>query len=246
VDLRRIPRSIERQPEYRTKQVRYALLVFGAEARTRVWLAIDGDTLYVDRNGNGDLTDTGERIAAEKNDAAEKDTYSFRVGEIRAGNRLHKDLYISVSPLSQLKDRGAAVEDILKKHPDASAYYVSCDVDMPPWRGGGIDGRVHQLAFYLDAEGVLQFADRPEQAPIIHFGGPWHIALFGRYRLTRGRSGDLVLGVGSPGFGPGTTTWINYEGVIPTTKYPVAEITFPAARAGEPPLRQSFELKQRC
>ena len=30
------------------------------EAQTRVWIVQDGDTLYVDRNGNGDLTEPGE------------------------------------------------------------------------------------------------------------------------------------------------------------------------------------------
>ncbi len=30
------------------------------------WLVRDGDTLYVDRNGNGDLTEPGEKVAAEK------------------------------------------------------------------------------------------------------------------------------------------------------------------------------------
>jgi hypothetical protein len=37
------------------------LLVFGTDARDRVWLVHDGDTLFVDRNGNGDLTDDGEK-----------------------------------------------------------------------------------------------------------------------------------------------------------------------------------------
>src|SRR5262249_48917300 len=42
---------------------RYLLLVFGSEARTRVWLVEDGNTLYVDRNANGDLTEAGEAVA---------------------------------------------------------------------------------------------------------------------------------------------------------------------------------------
>jgi hypothetical protein len=36
--------------------------VFGAEAKTRAWLILDGDTLYVDRNANGDLTEANERV----------------------------------------------------------------------------------------------------------------------------------------------------------------------------------------
>ena len=41
----------------------YCLLAFGPEAKVRVWLVVDGDVLYVDRNGNGDLTEPGKRIS---------------------------------------------------------------------------------------------------------------------------------------------------------------------------------------
>src|SRR5437899_8648252 len=63
-DLAKIDRAIAKEPTYQTKDPRYCLLVFGPEAGHRVWLVLDGDTLYVDKNGNGDLTDEGERIQA--------------------------------------------------------------------------------------------------------------------------------------------------------------------------------------
>src|SRR5262245_9490132 len=60
-DLSQIDRTIGREPEYKN-HARYALFVFGPEAAGRVWLALDGDVLYVDRNANGDLTDEDERF----------------------------------------------------------------------------------------------------------------------------------------------------------------------------------------
>ncbi len=63
VDLTKIERKILKEPAYQTKKQEYCLLVFGPEAKLRVWLVLDGNTLYVDRNGNGDLTDAGERVA---------------------------------------------------------------------------------------------------------------------------------------------------------------------------------------
>jgi hypothetical protein len=60
-DLSKIDRSLVKEPSYKGKQG-YCLLVFGADAKTRVWLVKDGDTLYLDRNGNGDLTEDGERL----------------------------------------------------------------------------------------------------------------------------------------------------------------------------------------
>jgi hypothetical protein len=61
VDLSKIDRTIAKEPTYRTATQRYCLLVFGPEAKARVWLVVDGDDLYVDRNGNGDLTEAGEK-----------------------------------------------------------------------------------------------------------------------------------------------------------------------------------------
>src|SRR5437868_4555160 len=57
-DLTNIERTLGKQPDYGNKP-RYCLLVFGAEAKIRVWIVEDGKTLYVDRNANGDLTDDG-------------------------------------------------------------------------------------------------------------------------------------------------------------------------------------------
>ena len=61
-DLSKIDRSIAREPAYRNGNPRYCLLVFGPEARFRVWVVKDGNDTYVDRNGNGNLCDPGERI----------------------------------------------------------------------------------------------------------------------------------------------------------------------------------------
>ena len=59
-DLTKIDRTIAKEPVYKSKP-KYCLLVFGPEAKTRVWLVQDGDVLYVDRKGNGDLTESGQK-----------------------------------------------------------------------------------------------------------------------------------------------------------------------------------------
>src|SRR5262249_12809321 len=89
VDLKKIDRTIAKQPAYATKQAKYCLLVFGPEATTRVWLVVDGDFLYVDRNGNGDLTETGERVPFSTFREADRGPYSgqreAQVGDIFEG-----------------------------------------------------------------------------------------------------------------------------------------------------------------
>src|SRR5262245_51275634 len=62
VDLTKIDRTITKEPAYQSKSPSYGLLVFGPEAKSRVWVVLDGDILYVDRNCNGDLTEAGERL----------------------------------------------------------------------------------------------------------------------------------------------------------------------------------------
>jgi hypothetical protein len=56
-----IERRIAKEPKY-TSAPRYALLVLGTKAEEEVWIVEDGKTLYVDRNGNGNLTDDGPPI----------------------------------------------------------------------------------------------------------------------------------------------------------------------------------------
>src|SRR5688572_803385 len=95
MDLSRIDRIIVAEPKYQSKAVNYCLLVFGREAKTRVWLAQDGDILYVDRNGNGDLTEPGEKVVAEQEKRGERE-YNFKVGDIRDGDLTHKSLQLAV------------------------------------------------------------------------------------------------------------------------------------------------------
>src|SRR4029077_2321595 len=69
-DLGSVDRRILKEPGYCAKQPLYGLYVFGPEAKTRVWAifakykpdAAEYDILYFDRNADGDLTGSGERI----------------------------------------------------------------------------------------------------------------------------------------------------------------------------------------
>src|SRR5439155_8913144 len=96
VDLAKIDRTILKEPAYKSKSVKYCLLVFGPEAKTRVWLVLDGDTLYVDRNGNGDLTEEGERVAAKSDRFRREGDMTFEVGDLRDGKLLHKNFNVQV------------------------------------------------------------------------------------------------------------------------------------------------------
>ena len=91
-DLAKIERAIAKEPAYQTKSPGYCLLVFGPEAKTRMWLVRDGDALYADRNGNGDLTERGERLAG----AREQGAIRWHVGDVveAGGKARHADLRV--------------------------------------------------------------------------------------------------------------------------------------------------------
>src|SRR5262249_28513553 len=104
-DLTKIDRKIGKEPVYQSKP-KYCLLVFGPEAKTRVWVVLDGQTLYVDRNGDGDLTESGERVVVKKEAAAQPgEGVTFEAGEIQEGTLRHKNLQVSVVPLTALAER---------------------------------------------------------------------------------------------------------------------------------------------
>src|SRR5882724_5540093 len=101
-DLGKVEGTLRKEPAYQTKTPKYGLLVFGPEAADRVWLVHDGDTLYVDRNGNGDLTEPGEKIKAKADKSRDHAEfgYTFEVGDLSVGGKVHKGLSVSFPPLA--------------------------------------------------------------------------------------------------------------------------------------------------
>jgi hypothetical protein len=246
-DLAKFERVLVKEPAYQGTP-RYCLLAFGPDAKTRVWLVQDGDTLYVDRNGNGDLTEAGERVSAKANKrrVPEEGVYDFEAGEIAEGSLVHRALRCSIIKIDYLGDTDENVKELLSEHPEARGYTVDCDIEIPGHTGAGIGGRVEQGTSFRDLTGLLQFAETPETAPVIHFGGPWQISLYERAQLVIGRQKQVTLAVGTPGVGPGSTALVAYEKLIPRDLHPKLEIVFPPGRAGSVPFRELYELKGRC
>ncbi len=245
-DLASIERTPPKLPEL-TGTPLHCLCVFGPEASTRVWLVRDGDVLYVDRNANGDLTEAGERIEAdEKTSRPEDGVLHFSVPEITDGPRTHKFLGVSWFNVDHLKgDPGFPhITARFQEQPEFRALSISCDIEMPGHRGTGIDGRVTQLLTIGDINGILDFSPQAQNAPILHFGGPWQLTRSGRGALRIGRSDEFYLEVVTPGVGPGSMVSTMYDKLIPREARPHVEITFPAE--GGQTLTKSYDFKQRC
>ncbi len=149
-DLTKIERVIAKEPKYQGKPA-YCLLVFGPEADFRVWLVLDGTTLYVDRNGSGDLTEPGKRVTPYYH---EGHTFGFRPGKL--GPPDGKAKY----DLSQIR-----------RHKEGH-------LDLSLSASGAVKKGDGYIRAGFDGPGPLRFADWPQDAPIIHFFGPLTLQRF--------------------------------------------------------------------
>ncbi len=252
-DTPKIDRSIGKEPVYKTKSPKYGLLAFGPEGKDRVWFVQDGDTLYVDRNGNGDLTEPEKRVAANKRRDMDLDVerYRFDVGELKVGGRTHKGLAIWMVRLDTYAGYSVSkrpdMQFLLMKDRNALIVGINVDVDVPGIKGGGLEGRVSYAAGPYDVNGVLQLADKPADAPVIRLGGPLQITIDNEPPTFRiGRQTDLTLVVGTPGVGPGTFAAILYSATIPEDVKPVVEAALPRSSPTDPPLVERWIIESRC
>jgi hypothetical protein len=263
-DLKDVDRTIKREPAYETKSPRYAVLVFGPQAKDRVWLVHDGRTLYVDRNGDGDLTRPDSKVTVDAHTPENRrqypeDVMRYTVGDLNVGGRVHRNVSVSTMQLSLMCKEGDGDWVLSRPYAKAAlaadkrtlAYFVRIDVDWPGLTGPGMGGRVKQMTTAADTEGALLFAARPADAPVIWLGGPLEITfdapadgpLPGLY-LDKDTNVNLV--VGTRGLGPGTLAVLLYEKVIPDSVVVSADVAYPATKPGQPPVRKRYQLEQRC
>jgi hypothetical protein len=228
-DLAKIERSIRKEPAYRGKP-NYCLLVFGPEAKTRVWIVLDAEALYMDRNGNGDLTEAGERIAAKgPKFKIGRVTEVFKIGRItEADGKTSHELTVEVA-----KGAGGGWEIVSVSATSAVPFIGS-----------------------QRTEGRFLLAEHARDAPIVHFDGSFTLTLRKDRSVVR-RPGGTWVGrdqasaqfhvlLGTPVLGKDcdsfVRSWLKYPG--PQGR-PVAEITFPAKAAGRKPLSSRVVLVYR-
>jgi hypothetical protein len=237
-DLARIDRSLRKEPAYQSKAPQYALLVFGPQAKVRVWVVLDGDALYLDRNGNGDLTDPGECLAAR---------FVHRRIEERPEVEVMRNF-----ELTGWKVDGE--EPILTCGPKVQWFYLfqlipredQLDVgNARLWHERPIDLAVTTKTGRAQRS-RLRFGDSPLAAPVLHFDGPVQVAIddkFAPFALRRGEPSELYARLVTPGLNATVTT--DHDD-FPEDAHPVVEVEWPPARAGAEPTRTRVELTQRC
>jgi RNA polymerase sigma factor (sigma-70 family) len=238
-DLTKIDRTIVKEPTYRN-QPYYALLAFGPEAKKRVWLVVDGETLYVDRNGNGDLTEANERVAKTKKIEVAPGMYkwmdSFDLGEVQ-GLRLRLDFWV--------RDKDFVPENDFDKK-------VFHDHQENGWEFATLF-RVKPDGSNIEAQIPVTFCRQPKDAQVCHLAGPLTLFLrWGQERrpLVCSANNQLDVMIGTPGLPPRARGEPVFAALatseVPADAHPVAHFEFPHQDPKQPPIKLEVVLNQRC
>lgn len=109
IDYAKVERRIAKEPGY-VAEPRYAMFVFDLAGSHRVWMVADKsqpaapyyDVLHVDLDGDGDLTEAGERFTGKLDEkaAAAGMAMAIRVGDIRVPGTdlVHAKFLVSTAP----------------------------------------------------------------------------------------------------------------------------------------------------
>jgi hypothetical protein len=190
IDYAKVERRIGKEPAYVGKP-RYAHFVFDAAGTHRVWAVIDQsdpekgwyDVLYLDRDGDGDLTEEGERLTTTYREAGEPAgiAVDFKVGDVvvPGTGEKHTDFRISTKP---------------KKGREGVWFQMKWRGEVQVSGGYGLRG-IH----------TTRWSDAPATAPILRPTpeGPLTFATYGaaEHVLTPGESHHVSVLVGHAGLG---------------------------------------------
>jgi hypothetical protein len=215
--VRDFDRTIIKEPAYQSTP-KYSLITLGNSGDVKVWMVEDGKRLFVDKNANGDMTDDGPPIKPTKvrDLGANRWDFEYLVGDI--------------SPTKGPRH----THFVLRRwnyNEKADSYGLSLSVD----------GRMPMYAGWF---GTFWSTNR-EEAPVMHFGGPFTPKLLRRKDFAIGEKQErLSLCFLNPGSGVGAESRLSID-ALPRFVVPELTIEWPTA-GGSAPLRTSHLLVERC
>ncbi len=181
--LQSVDRHIAKEPRYVASRPLYGLLVLGPAAGHRVWMVLDHskpeaeiyDVIYVDLNGNGDLTEPTERVVGN----VLGNTTRFRFPDLE-------------DPVT-----GAVHSEFTARFTGAPALTIMVSLT---WQG-----RLKMGGGYPQdpEDGYLKVGDKPANAPVMWANGdsPYRFQRWYGGKLAIGGENDFRVFVGQPGGG---------------------------------------------
>jgi RNA polymerase sigma factor (sigma-70 family) len=234
-----------KEPKYQNEP-RYALLVFGPKKEQRVWMVLDGATLYVDRNANGDLTEPDKRL--EPNNPTD--------GSNRfAGSGSHT--YFDVFEFAVQAGTGGTSKFKLQHWIRAKDFVPKTEFDKKLQADWQALGHENSTLWRLEGQGQGQtpvvFMPKPADAQVCALDGPLtFVVKLPEYQvLKRGEAGaDLAFHIVVVGCPHRAAEHEFYNPLatkeVPEDAYLEVEIEYPTKATNAPPLRRKYLLKERC
>lgn len=232
IDFAKVDRTPPKLPDAKATR-QYGIYLFGRNGEHRVWAVLEGATkehgpmaLYFDRDGDGDLTEPGEKFEPRQPDKAglhggERQAPAnvvFALGDYRppGGDAVHKDFTITWTAKTGVRFRML-------------------------WRGS----KVSFGGYGPSHDTYAPFTDKPQEAPVFVPGWdrPFAFERWIAEPLQRGGEDDFKVFVGNRGDRTGAFSAVDDE-FLPKGEYAVATLHYTGAD-GEPATAR-FELKERC
>lgn len=212
-----VERKIVKEPKY-TSTPRYCLLVLGTDAESKVWMVEDGDVLYIDKNGNGDLTDDGPPVSISK----------IREWQ-RPDNKTDRNYKYAVDEFQPLGGK-RQTKFCLNRWNYGEEAQDSYGLELT------LDGKTPMYAGWFDTFG----GPSPENAPLVHFGGPLKPVVLRYKEIELGSAPDhLSICFLNPSSCKGAVSRLSID-ALPKRIIPEVRIDWPVAE-GAPPVR-TYEL----
>ena len=208
-----------KEPRYASK-AGYTLLTFGKKDTTRRWLVIDGDTIYFDRTGSGDLTDEDNRIGT-----LEKESRSKHLDvKIIDGKDTYRLKRLDRPPQAEQDRCVCLFVDYEGKYDQVgTAFLTRRPSDAPILCFGG------PLRMHMDPVEPFRFQRGGKAKDLLSvFVGT----------IVPNNAGDAKKITGGVA--------LSYDKGIPAEACPVAEVEFPESGAGDAPTRVKWVLRRRC
>jgi hypothetical protein len=244
-DLSNIDRTIVREPKY-SSQPFYVLLAIGVNAEKRVWIVVDGDHLYVDRNSNGDLTERSEHVSLDVEVGKKhifppggpvKEWKVFNIGEV-AGMQLRLHFWVRN-------------EDFVQED---GTEYVKKYRDMRRKNGWENASLYRVVKDNVWAQIPVILCQSPKDAQVCHISGPLTILpkWGSRQKLKAGDSAECTFetNIGTYCLPPRNYSEQMLAPItteeVPVDVHPVVHFKFPHKTPGKQPIELKISLNQRC
>jgi len=223
-DFGKIERKIKSEPKYEAGP-RYAMLAVGADAKIRMWMAMDvtvgDDVVYIDRDLDGNLGEEGERFVTKKDPWG---NVIATIGKI------------------EFPDEKTTLEDFV-----VTTRFSNHKNHQPPvvhvrFR---LNGKV-TVSGGQGPSGSSEWGTSTEKAPILYANpfGPLSFLHTGSKEMTIGAESNVTLNVGTWGEGPSTFCIVDEKFLDLDKDKLIVTLIAKDSKGNE--VRKRFQLRDHC